>query len=277
MKRIHFKPLFLIAGSLLILSSCYKRFDPATYQPPLDIGGYTSASQIASSSLIGLWSFEGGLKDSVSGNTLTNTGTAFSTGLKGQGMQGALNSYALTTPSAAVANMQSFTIAYWVNSPAPSNGIIGLVNLAKTDGFWGNIDMFFENGSTNDNGKFRAHVTNGATEAWTTKDGITKLFDKWNHIALTYDAASETFKLFVNGSVIVTNPVPGFGPIHFTNLGGLVFGCVQFQTTPSQTSSTGSQPWASYLTGRLDEVRIYDKALSDAELSALVLLEGRGK
>jgi hypothetical protein len=57
----------------------------------------------------------------------------------------------------------------------------------------------------------------------------------------------------------------------------MIFGTVQFQTVPSQTSATGSQPWASYLTGQLDEVRIYNKALTDAEVNALVKLEGRGK
>ena len=57
----------------------------------------------------------------------------------------------------------------------------------------------------------------------------------------------------------------------------MVFGTVHFQTTPSLTSSSTRQDWASYLTGQLDEVRIYNKALSDAEISSLSKLEGRGK
>jgi hypothetical protein len=47
--------------------------------------------------------------------------------------------------------------------------------------------------------------------------------------------------------------------------------------TPSLTSSHGAEPWASFLLGMLDEVRIYNKALSAAELSALTKLETRGK
>ena len=57
----------------------------------------------------------------------------------------------------------------------------------------------------------------------------------------------------------------------------MVFGTVQFQTTPSLTTSTGKQDWASYLVGQLDEVRIYNKALTADEISALSKLEGRGK
>jgi hypothetical protein len=56
-----------------------------------------------------------------------------------------------------------------------------------------------------------------------------------------------------------------------------VLGCVQFQTNPSLTSATGSQDWASYLTGSMDELRIYNAALTPAEVNALVVLQGKGK
>ena len=267
----------LLASGSLMLGSCFKKFDTNSYAPPLNIGGYTSVKEIAPTNLVGYWSFNGSYVDSVSGVAGTNTGTTFTPGIKGSAMQGALNSYVTFTPGNSISTMQSFTITYWVNSPAPSTGIIGLVNLAKTDGFWGNIDMFFENGSTNTNGKFRAHITNGTKESWVTKDGIQNMFGVWTAIGLSFDAGTNTFKLYKDGAPIVTTTAAGFGPLAFTNVGKLVFGCVQFQTDPSQTSATGSQPWASYLTGQLDEVRIYNKALTDAELNSLVKLEGRGK
>jgi len=278
MKYLHIKPVMLLSVCILIgLSSCYKKFDPSTYAPALSIGGYTSPDEISPSNLIAYWPFDGDYGDKVSNTAGVNTGTTFTGGVKGQALKGALNSYVLFDPTASILNMESFTITYWVNSPAPSNGIIGLVNLSKTDGFWGNIDMFFENGGTNTDGKFRAHIQNGATDSWVAKDGIVNMFDSWVHIAVSYDAASSTFKFYLNGNVAATSVATGFGPIHFTNTGKMVFGCVQFQTDPSLTSATGSQPWASYLTGALDEVRIYNTALSDADVNALVKLEGRGK
>lgn len=267
----------IVLGAALLGSSCYKKFDESSYQPPLDIGGFSNSKEIAPANLVGYWAFNGSLIDSVGGASGTNTGTSFSTGVKGQSLQGALNSYVLATPSTAVSGMHSFTMTYWVNSAPPSTGIIGMVSLAKTDGFWGNIETFFENGSTNTNGRFRAHIQNGPTDAWISKDNIVNMHDKWTAIAISYDQLTGTFKLHVNGGSVYTNIVAGFGPINFTNVGKLVFGCVQFQTTPSQTSATGAQGWASYLTGRLDEVRIYNKALNDNEINSLVLLEGRGK
>jgi hypothetical protein len=277
MKRRNLKLLLVIAATSVLAAGCYKKFDPDTYAPALSIGGYTSSDEISPSNLVAYWPFDGDLVDKVGAANGTNTGTSFTVGYKGQALQGALNSYVLATPGPNITGMNSFTITYWVNSPAPSAGIIGLVNLAKTDGFWGNIDMFFENGSTSTNGKFRAHIQNGTSESWVSKDGIVNLFDTWAAIAVSYDQTTNTFKLYVNGSPIFTNVAAGFGPINFTNVGKLVFGCVHFQTNPSQTSASGSQGWASYLTGKLDEVRIYNKALSDSDVSALVLLEGRGK
>lgn len=278
MKTLNIKPaLLLMLIAAFGLSSCYKKFDASSYAPALSIGGYTSADEIAPSNLVAYFPFDGDYTDKVSGTAGINTGTTFSGGIKNQSLKGALNSYVLFTPGSSITTMQSFTLTYWVNTPAPSNGIIGLVNLANTTGFWGNIDMFFENGSTNSNGNLKAHVTNGAVDAWTTKDGLVNMFDSWVHIALSYDAASTTFKLYVNGSPVATNVATGFGPLQFTNVGDMVFGCVQFQTDPSQTSATTSQPWASYLTGTMDEVRLYNIALSDADVNSLVKLEGRGK
>jgi hypothetical protein len=266
----------LVIGSLLF-TSCFKKFDPESYAPPLNIGGYTSSEEISPANLVAYFGFDGNLTETVSGTAGTNTGTSFTGGIKGQALQGALNGYVLWNPGASITGLKSFTITYWVNSPAPSTGIIGMVGLSKTDGFWGNIETFFENGSTNDNGKFRAHIQNGGGDAWISKDNILNLFNVWVNIAISYDAATSTFKMYTNGSLISTSTVAGFGNLNFTNPGPMVFGAVQFQTTPSLTSGSGSQPWASYLTGQLDEVRIYNKALADAEVNALVKLEGRGK
>jgi hypothetical protein len=280
MKHININ-MMRTAGVLLltsmIFSSCFKKFDPDSYAPPLNIGGFTSANEIGVGNLIGYWNFNGQYNDSISGDAGTNTGTTFTNGIKGQALQGALNSYVTFDPGASITGMNSFTLTYWVNSPAPSTGIIGLVNLSKTDGFWGNIDMFFENNSSNTNGILKAHIQNGPLDSWVEKSGLVNLFDSWIHIALSYDAPSETFKLYVNGSPIVTKVHAGFGNLNFTNPGPMVFGTVQFQTDPSLTSGSGNQGWASWLTGQMDEVRLYNIALEDKDVNALMKLEGRGK
>jgi hypothetical protein len=58
--------------------------------------------------------------------------------------------------------------------------------------------------------------------------------------------------------------------------GKLIFGTEPFQCNP--ILGTGTPPgWATYLPGALDEVRIYNKALTQTELQALIILQGKGK
>ena len=267
-----------VAAVTLGLSSCQKEFDPASYAPPLNIGGYTNSKEIASANLVGYWAFDGNLVDSVSNTPGVNTGTGFSPGNKGQALQGSLNSYVITSPSAGVTALKSFTITTWMNTPPPTTGVIGLFALANTKEFWGNIEIFIENGSTNENGKLRIHINNGSGDKTYAADNVLNLFDKWVGLAVSYDETSGMVKLYVNGSIVSSGTVAGLtGPLVFANTGKIVFGTTQFQTTPSLTSATGKQDWASYLTGQLDEFRIYNKALSNEEVGSLAKLEGRGK
>jgi hypothetical protein len=263
----------------LILSACYEKFDPESYAPDVSIGGFTSSGEIATSNLVAHWPFDGDYTDAVSKTTGTNTGTTFANGLKGQAMQGNLKSYVLFNPTDAILKMQSFTLGYWVNSKSTTaqGGIIGLVSLSQKDAFWGNMETFFENGGTGNDGIFKAHIQNDTLDTWVSKEGIVNLYNAWNHIALSYDATSSVFKIYLNGSGVATTTVPKFGNLKWKNPGQLVFGANQFQTTPSLTTASTGEPWASYLTGLLDEVRIYNVALKDTEIDALVKLESRGK
>jgi hypothetical protein len=278
MKNIFNKKLLAAALISLSLAACQKSFDTKSYAPALNIGGYTAVKQIAASNLVGYWAFNGSLIDSVSNTSGTATGTTFTAGFEGQAMQGALNSYVLVTPSAAITQLKSFTATCWINTPPPTTGIIGFLTLANTTAFWGNIEMFIENGSSNTNGKLRIHIAQGTGDFTFAVDNIQNLFDKWNNIAFSYDATTSTCTLYINGSTVSSGTIGGLtGSLNFTNPGKLVFGCVQFQTTPSQTSATTSQPWANYLVGQLDEVRFYNKAVAATDIAAIVGLSAKGK
>lgn len=255
----------------------HKKFDPSSYAPALSIGGYTSAKSIAPGNLVGYWSFDNNVTDSVTNTAGTNVGVGFVNGIKGSAMQGGNNKYVLFNPGSGIQNLQSFTVTSWVNSPQNTNGIAGILDIANTNSFWGNLTIFFENGGTATNANLKVHVNNNGKDAWLGNYSITNAWNVWMNIAVSYDAASSTFKVFVNGSKIATQVVANFGPLQFQNATKMVFGTVQFQTTPSLTSATGSQPWASFMTGQLDEVRIYNKALAETDINALVKLEGRGK
>lgn len=76
------------------------------------------------------------------------------------------------------------------------------------------------------------------------------LVSTWTHLAVTYDDTA--LKLYVNGaqvgSTVLTGAMaPGTGPLRFG----------------------GNSDWGSeFFKGRLDEIRVYDRALSPAEIAA---------
>lgn len=271
-------PALMALSAWMLISACYKKFDPHSYMPALTIGGYTSSSEVGATHLVAYWSFNGNLIDSISGAQGTAVNSSFANGVKGQALRiGSTDSYVLFPTSQRLVQLQSFTLSFWVNAQQNTNGTGGILSLSDTTAFWGNLDVFFENGSTTDHGFLKIHVNNNGTDAWLGNYQINNLWGVWTSIAVSYDAASSTFKVFVNGNKIATQQVNNYGPIQFQHVGPLVFGTSQFMTNPSLTSATGSQPWASFLNGLLDEVRVYDQALSEEDINALVRLEGRGK
>jgi hypothetical protein len=287
MKNIPIKKVvpFLIIGGMLF-TSCYKKYDPKTYQPAFTVNGYTSSAAIGAGSLVGYWAFDGSYIDSVSKTAATNAGTSLIGGFKGQGVNFnvAGKTYVTTSTPTAIKNMSSFTISFWANpsfvdadNDTKIDGILGFVNLARTDDFWGNIDWFVENGSTTSAATIKVHVVSGTKDTWLVINNVSNLFGKWAHHALTYDATSSTLTYYINGISVGSSVAGWTGPVQFTSPGSLVFGTVQFMTTPSLTTTHGTEPWASYLTGQMDEVRIYNKALSASDLQALIVLQGKGK
>jgi len=264
------------------ITSCQKGFDDKSYAPvkPLpSYNGYSSSKAIDPDNLVAYWAFNNSLIDSVSKTVGTATGTSFGAGVGNtSALQGGLHSYVLADASTALANLHSFTLSVWVNTPPPSTGIIGFFSLANTANFWGNMDMFFENGSDNTNGKLRFHISQAGSDNTYAVDNVPNLFNKWVNIIFTYSEIDGKCTVYVNGNSVSSGTAGSLtGALAFTNVGKVVFGCVQFMTTPSQTSATDAQDWASFNTGGIDQVRIYNKVLSAGKASALYNLENAGR
>jgi hypothetical protein len=285
MKYSNFKLLTAFAIIVAAIPSCTKadRSDdfPVGDVPPT-AGGFTSSSQIAATNLVAYWNFNGDLKDSVSGTTGTNKGMTFSQGLKGQALQGAAaanKAYATAVASDAVKNLKAYTISLWVNTPQ-NVGATGLFSIGNTTEFWANVNIFLDNGAAgtavfktifrNDNNTPANYQADNGAQTSTTA------FNDWTNYVITYDT-SGVVSSYLNGSLITTKTgTPKPVAPQFSNVGPIVFGALHFMTIPSSTSGATDQPWAGYLSGKLDEVRIYNRALTATEISALSILERRG-
>ena len=71
----------------------------------------------------------------------------------------------------------------------------------------------------------------------------------WTHLAATYDGA--TLRLFVNGTQVGSRALTG---ALLTSTGVLRIG--------------GNAIWGEFFQGRIDEIRIYNRALSPGEIQA---------
>ena len=95
--------LFIIICSILF-TSCYKSYDPSSYQPAFTVNGYTSSDEIGAGSLVGYWSFDADYADKVSGTVATAVNTSLTAGFKGKALQGSANGYVISDLPAAIKN-----------------------------------------------------------------------------------------------------------------------------------------------------------------------------
>jgi hypothetical protein len=281
----HFVAALAVLATAVLVSSCQKSFNPKSYdpgKPPPSFSGYTTSSEIEPAHLVAYWPFSGSLKDSLSSTTGVATKTSFAPGIDGQGLQGALNGYVLTDAPAAIKALHSFTFTVWYNMPENTAGVVNFVDVVNNQYFWGNLDIFIENPLDANTGQLKVHTFNNGASAtgvdgWEGDYVIAKAFNVWNQISVTYDDSAGTITVYYNGASIGSNTPTGFAPLDWSGVKQMVFGTVQFQTNPSLTSATGAQSWASYLTGVMDQVRVYNEVLSSTQVSALYNLEKLGR
>src|ERR1700744_76895 len=285
MKKLINKYTIILILAGFGLSSCYKKFDQASYAPPLNVNGSTNANQIGKANLVAYWNFNNNLIDSVSKTAGTATNTSFSTGLKnyGTGLFGGNNAYVVSAVPANIQNLHSFTVSTWVNMPvSDSSAVYDLVGIANAQNFWSNLDIFFDGGGTSTNDRLKIHVWNNGTsvtgvDAWLGDYTVNAPYGGWVNITLTYDDSSSTFVVYYNGSSIGTSTFAGFAPLNWTGVQKMVFGTFPFMTNPSLTTGATAQDWATYLPGTMDEVRVYNRVLTNVEVGSLVALQRRGK
>lgn len=294
MKFNQYRGIILLGvGSILIcLTSCLKRFNATSYMPEKSFGGFTNSGEIESGHLVAYWPFNGNINDSIAnqdfGNlTGTNHGCTFTQGVKGQALLIGPNNYVVfNNPGTVIPNLKSYTITFWMNGPQNTQYGYGIFSIANNQGFWGNLDIYMDNGSTATMSPFKVHMFNGNNKNTDQFQAVqmSNPWNQWVQVAIAYDSsmtAGTNFNIYQNGvsiySVLLKDTTDNYGPLKFVNATAFVIGTWQFQTNPSLTTGSSSQSWAGSFGGALDEFRIYNKALSPAEINALFKLEKAGR
>ncbi len=215
----------------------------------------------------------------------------------------ALNNYSFTFW------MNSDSMKLPLASPTQGYGAQGLFTLVNAADFWGGINIFLENRGLNDGDSLKLKIFTNNKRAGVVWQGQSPVIwipaarNQWVHVAVTYDATSSRFTAYINGAVAGKMDVP-YGPVangtyiqYANDPGGLanpngaplhgdiqlpassqmVIGSHQFTTTPALNAGGTQQPWATTYAGLLDELRIYNKALTASEVNSLYQLEAAGR
>ena len=178
------------------------------------------------------------------------------------------------------ASSSSFTVAFWekiAGVPQSAQGAQFVMSLPDKD-YWHNSGIFllFDHtgaGSTADS----AAVTFAIKDNWFAfhgKDKIPKIYNsQWHHMAFVYDATTSKLTTYVDGAALTglsadaTQQAGLTGPLNLNvnSVSGLIIG--GWNKSVGVTGPTDS--WIHSFKGALDQFRLYNKALSAADVLAL--------
>ena len=172
---------------------------------------------------------------------------------------------------------KSFTIALWYKNDAQTNNNKGtngpeyFVSLKSNNGHWSGANMFFflEGSNTSCAVKFMVVDKNMNDKwfEWVGDETLKNTLDnQWHHIAAVYDAGTSSMTLYSDG---VAHPVKkvwdGHGDMNIDDLkiSEMRIGC-------GPANNFDGDDWlSSTWKGGIDQFRMYDKALSAAEVTEL--------
>jgi glucose/arabinose dehydrogenase len=231
--------------------------DPGTYTATVTVSApgvpaktlsVTLTITAPSSGLVGAWGFDetaGATTADASGKgnvgTLSGAGRTTSGRFGGALTFDGVDDWVTVADSASLRLASGLTVEGWVY---PTGGGSSWRTLAIKE-VPGNLSWaLYPFGAS---GRPSAHANSG-TDLWASSASAPAP-NTWSHFAMTYDGS--TIRLFVDGALAGTRAqsgamVQGNGPVRFG----------------------GTAVWPEWFAGRLDEIRIYDRALSAAQIQA---------
>lgn len=263
--------LFLCIGLVSLLASCQKMERPAMNIIPDDLERLNGPLQL-------YFPFNGDLIDSAQYQTAIPSGTInYVEGVNQEAYKGSADSYIRIPLTEHMAELSSFTIAFWMNGDKSAPTAQSIFTISNSGDFWGNILAMIEP-NTNDADPtmlLKVHFAGNWIE-FNGNNGVDRLpgmYGNWKHVAFSYDETSSEFSFYIDGAKLnlpenIANRVKDgapLGPLNLENASQVVIG--GFQQNAGISGNADS--WMGKYTGLLDQFRMYYKVLSSAEIQAL--------
>ena len=294
---------FLVMGgifSVIVAGNCNKNKDVPL---PL-IGGYNNSNEVAAANLKSYFPLDGNGTESKSGTAPTSSANvSWVTGVKGQAASFANGYlYYASAVGGALASGQPFTVSAWIQAantfvaggnPPANNHPYQYFQMARPNQLFGDINLLYEAGqfkTTSDTMTFKSLYSDaGGLQDNINNYGVAgtdyKVVKKagtsqWVHVVSTYNPAGGTgaqsvWRIYAD-SALVSNKnfeVRGTNSFVYTPHEIIIGGW--YNNIHGKTVSADT--WTTGFTGLIDEVRVYNKLLTDAEIIALYQLGKAGR
>jgi hypothetical protein len=298
-KTLNFLFALTAIVSLAFVSACDDDDDDDNSLPPID--GYNNSGEVAKDNLVAHWSFDDTQNEVISNTAPEETfGTVgYTDGMLGKALD--LDEGALVYPSisaiGAANSLSNYTVSMWVN--VMNNGsafstYFGIFPTSNTD-FWGNLSLSAETGwfpagvtgdtlvlktnymSLNDDGSTNGQ-DNRPDPRGATPVGVFKQTGQWAHFVVRFDGTTHKLEIFGNGTSIGAYNDRGenTGPLVMRTPAQAVFGSLS--TSDIGFASAPAMPdWQVLATAMIDDVRVFNTPLSNAEITALYNLGVAGR
>lgn len=175
---------------------------------------------------------------------ILNGGLLVSEGRFGGGYElDGMNAYA-EMPTAILNGLDELTLSTWVN-------LQDLRTWQRIFDFGNGTDRYLFLTPMSETGKMKIAIKNGGGEQF-IDSAVVFPVDSWTHVAFTW--SGDAGILYLNGHEVARNEELSIKPSDLAGTTGNFIGKSQFDVDP-------------YLTGRVDEVRLYNRALSPDEIA----------
>lgn len=166
----------------------------------------------------------------------------------------------------------------WIKFDGTNKNAAGLFSIGNKTIEVADVAFFLNNGNTTTPSEFffkgfmQATGVSGKPDAWFDAGDDAKIQNMagvWAHVGVTYDAGTSTITLYHNGGAVCDRVLKdgAFGPMTFDEVSGICLGAF-----PSQVGLGSGAGWtaeASFYTGAMDEIYLYDQVLTPAQVTAL--------
>lgn len=227
----------------------------------------------------------------VGGLTLADKGTTseanFVAGRNGKSFTGGENQYLLYNlpEDSPIKTLKAFTLSAWIKQqeiPQAQAAVPMFFQITNTnDHFWGNLALSIDRtaegaGYLTYKTRFRHSDAGEIWKAWYGDWADCYPAARWNHLIIIYDNAASEYHVYVNGADItpesavacVMNEQPA-GDLQFVNAEQIAIGVWM-----PRLLDGAQDEWMGWLDGgQIDELRLYNRALSTEEADALYKAE----